>query len=141
MKLIEVVKGTLTSEETLNLTVELSKKLGKIPIVVNDAPGFFTTRYIAYYLAEAIRLFEQGIAGIKEIDEMCKLGFGWPMGPFKLMDLIGLDTVLHILEYLHSELGYPEYSPPITLKKLVLSGYLGDKSGSLGGWYKYYNIK
>ncbi|MEM0350568.1 MAG: 3-hydroxyacyl-CoA dehydrogenase NAD-binding domain-containing protein [Archaeoglobaceae archaeon] len=144
MRLIEVIRGALTSDETFEITVELSKKFGKVPIPANDAPGFFTTRFINSWLVEAIRLFESGIAGIKEIDEMCKLAFGFPMGPFELMDLIGLDTVLHIAEYIYEETKEKHYAPPITLKKLVFSGYLGDKKlkfGSKGGWYDFYGIK
>ncbi len=144
MKLIEVVRGALTSDETFEITMELSRRLGKIPIPANDGPGFFTTRFISSWLVEAVRLFEMGVAGIKEIDEMCKLAFGFPMGPFELMDLIGLDTVLHIAEYLYEETKQEHYAPPITLKKLVLSGYIGDKKlkfGSRGGWYDFYGIK
>ncbi|MCS7121215.1 MAG: 3-hydroxyacyl-CoA dehydrogenase NAD-binding domain-containing protein [Archaeoglobaceae archaeon] len=141
MRLIEIVRGPLTSDETFEITVELSKKFGKIPIEAKDGPGFFTTRFINSWLAEAIRLFEIGIAGIKEIDDMCKLAFGFPMGPFELMDLIGLDTVYHIAEYIYNETKDEHYSPPITLKKLVLSGYLGKKPNSRGGWYDYYKIK
>lgn len=144
MKLIEIVRGALTSDETFEITVELSKRFGKIPIEAKDGPGFFTTRFINSWLVEAIRLFELGVAGIKEIDEMCKLAFGFPMGPFELMDLIGLDTVLHIAEYMYEETKEKHYAPPITLKKLVMSGYLGDKKlkpQSRGGWYDYYKIK
>uniref|UniRef100_A0A7C3MA45 3-hydroxyacyl-CoA dehydrogenase n=1 Tax=Archaeoglobus fulgidus TaxID=2234 RepID=A0A7C3MA45_ARCFL len=141
MKLIEIVRGALTSDETFNLTVELSKKMGKIPIEAGDGPGFFTTRFINSWLVEAIRLFELGIGGIKEIDEMCKLAFGFPMGPFELMDLIGLDTVLHIAEYMYEETKESHYAAPITLKKLVLSGYIGRKPGSRGGWYDFYGIE
>ena len=141
MKLIEIIRGALTSDETFNLTVELSKKFGKIPIEAGDGPGFFTTRFINSWLVEAVRLFEIGIGGIKEIDEMCKLAFGFPMGPFELMDLIGLDTALHIAEYLYEETQEKHYAPPITLKKLVLSGYLGKKPGSRGGWYDFYGIE
>ena len=143
MPLIEVVRGALTSDETFNLIVELSRKLGKTPIEAKDAPGFYTTRFITAYLLEAVRIFEAGIAGIREIDEMTKLAFNHPMGPFQLMDLIGLDTVYHISEYLYSVLREPQYKPPITLMKLVLSGYLGDpkfKPGSKGGWYSYFKI-
>lgn len=141
MKLIEVIRGAMTSDETFNLTVELSKKMGKIPIEAGDGPGFFTTRFINSWLVEAIRLFEIGVGGIKEIDEMCKLAFGFPMGPFELMDLIGLDTVLHIAEYMYDETKEKHYAPPVTLKKLVYSGYIGRKPGSKGGWYEYYGIE
>lgn len=143
MKLIEIVRGALTSDETFTVTVELSKKFGKIPIEAGDGPGFFTTRFINSFLMEAIRLFEIGIGGIKEIDEMCKLAFGFPMGPFELMDLIGLDTMLHIANYMYEETKDSHYSPPLTLKKLVLSGYLGDKRlkpQSRGGWYDFYKL-
>jgi len=141
MPLIEVVRGPLTSDETINLIIELSKKLGKTPVEVKDGPGFYTTRFITAYLYEAIRLFEAGIADIKSIDEMTKLAFRHPMGPFELMDLIGLDTVLHIGEYIYNVTGEPRYKPPLTLRKLVLSGYLGDpryKPKSRGGWRQYF---
>jgi len=144
MKLIEVVRGALTSNETFQITVELSKKFGKVPIEAADVPGFFTTRFISSWLNEAIRLFERGVAGIKEIDEMCKLAFGFPMGPFELMDLIGLDTAVHISEYLYNETKEVQFITPLTLKKLVLSGYIGDKKlkpGSRGGWYDFFGIE
>jgi len=144
MRLIEVVRGPLTSDETFNLTVELSRRLGKVPIEAKDSPGFFTTRFVDCWLMEAVRLFEAGIAGIKEIDDMCKMAFGFPMGPFELMDLIGLDTIYHVGEYLYSETHEARYAPPITLKKLVLSGYIGDKRtkpGSRGGWYDFFKIE
>lgn len=143
MPLIEVVKGPLTSDETFNLVIELSKKLGKTPIKANDGPGFYTTRFITAYLFEAIRIFEAGIADIKDIDEMTKLAFRHPMGPFELMDIIGLDTMLHIGEYMYSMTHEPQYKPPLTLRKLVLSGYIGDtrfKPGSRGGWLDYIKV-
>jgi 3-hydroxybutyryl-CoA dehydrogenase len=143
MRLVEVVRGALTSDETFNVVMELSKRLGKIPIPAADGPGFFTTRYIASCVIEAIRLFEQGVANIKDIDSMSKMAFNWPLGPLELADFIGLDTVLHISEYLYGEIGDPRYAPPLTLKKLVKSGFIGNpklKVGSKGGFYEYYNI-
>ncbi len=140
MKLIEIVSGALTSDETYETIRDFSIKLGKEPVPANDGPGFFTTRYISFYLAEAMRLFEMGTAGIKEMDDMCKLGFGWPMGPIELVDFIGLDTNLHILEYMHEETGDPRYAPPLILKKLVKSGYFGKKPWSKGGFYEYFGI-
>lgn len=143
MSLIEVVRGSLTSDETFNLTFELSKKLGKTPIEAEDGPGFYTTRFITAYLYEAIRLFEAGLAKIKDIDEMTKLAFRHPQGPFELMDLIGLDTILHIGEYIYSITKETQYKPPLTLRKLVLSGYIGDprfKPESRGGWRDYYEV-
>jgi 3-hydroxybutyryl-CoA dehydrogenase len=141
MPLIEVVRGSLTSEETLKLVIDLSIRLGKTPIEVRDGPGFYTTRFITAFLFEAIKIFEEGIADVKSIDEMTKLAFRHPMGPFELMDLIGLDTVLHIGEYIYCLTGEPQYKPPLTLRKFVLSGYLGDpkyKVGSKGGWRTYF---
>lgn len=143
MPLIEVVKGSLTSIETIDLVVELSKKLGKTPIKVKDGPGFYTTRFITAYLFEAIRIFEAGIAEINDLDEMTKLAFRHPMGPFELMDLIGLDTMLHIGEYMYSITRESQYKPPLSLRKLVLSGYIGDarfKPGSKGGWFDYIKV-
>lgn len=143
MPLIEVVRGSLTSDENFNLTIELSKKLGKIPIEAKDGPGFYTTRFITAYLFEAIRLIEAGLAEIKDIDEMTKLAFRHPLGPFELMDLIGLDTMLHIGEYIYSVTWKPQYKPPLILRKLVLSGYIGDprfKPGSRGGWRDYFKV-
>lgn len=141
MPLIEVVRGFLTSDETFALTVEFSKKLGKTPIEAKDGPGFYTTRFITAYLFEAIRLFESGVADIKGIDEMTKHAFRHPMGPFELMDLIGLDTMLHIGEYVYNVTQEPHYRPPLILKKLVMSEYLGNprfKPGSKGGWRTYF---
>jgi 3-hydroxybutyryl-CoA dehydrogenase len=143
MKLIELVRGTLTSDETYNFSVEFCRKLGKVPVPVNDSPGFFTTRYIASCITEAIRLFEHGIANIKDIDMMSKMAFNWPMGPFELADFVGLDTLLHIANYLYDELGEPRYAPPLIIKKLVKSGFIGNprvKAGSKGGFYEYYNV-
>ncbi|MEM1524501.1 MAG: 3-hydroxyacyl-CoA dehydrogenase NAD-binding domain-containing protein [Nitrososphaerales archaeon] len=141
MKLIEVIKGAMTSNEVRDLIMEFSKKLGKVPIEVKDGPGFFVVRYLNVILMEAIRLYEEGVAGIKEIDEMCKLGLGWPMGPFELMDLIGLDVVYHIAEYNYHVLADPHVAPPVTLRKMFHAGYLGKKVGSKGGWYDYLGIQ
>jgi len=141
MPLIEVVRGSLTSDETFNLTLGLSRKLGKIPVETNDGPGFCTTRFMAAYLFEAIKLYEAGIANTRGIDEMVKLAFKHPLGPFELMDLIGLDTMLHIGEYIYGLTWDPQYKPPLILRKLVLSGYTGDprfKPGSRGGWREYF---
>jgi 3-hydroxybutyryl-CoA dehydrogenase len=143
MSLVEIVRGTLTSDETYNFTVEFSKKLGKTPIEAKDGPGFYTTRFITAYLFEAIRLFEAGLAKIEDMDNMTKLAFRHPMGPFELMDLIGLDTMLHIGEYIYGITFEPQYKPPLMLKKLVLSGYLGDprtKLGSKGGWKDFFKV-
>jgi len=141
MKLVEIVRGAETSDETFQLIKDLSIKFNKVPIAVNDSPGFFTTRYITACAAEAVRLFESGIAGIKDIDTMCKLAFNFPAGPIELADFVGLDTMLHVLEYLHAETGDAHYAPPLIVKKLVKSGFKGFKPGSKGGFYEYFKIK
>lgn len=143
MKLIEVIRGAVTSDETYDVIVELSKKMGKVPVDALDGPGFFTTRFICYTVAEIIRLLELGIAGVKEIDTMVRLGFGWPMGPLVLADFVGLDTIYHVLEYVYNETGNPGYKPPMLLRKMVMAGFLGDprqKPGSRGGFYEYFGV-
>ncbi|KAA8923384.1 3-hydroxyacyl-CoA dehydrogenase NAD-binding domain-containing protein [Thermoplasma sp.] len=138
MKLIEVVRAKMTSEEVLNTVVDFSKKIGKTPVVVADVPGFFTTRFIEGWLLAAIRSYEANVASKTDIDTMAKLAFGFPMGPFELMNIIGIDTVYHISEYLRDETGDPQFIPPVSLKQMVINGYLGDpkvKYGSRGGWF------
>ncbi len=144
MKLIEVVKSQLTSDETIERISNLARAIGKNPVMVTDVPGFFTTRFITGWLLSAIRSKENGISSIKDIDQMVRLAFGFPMGPFELMDIIGLDTVYHIAEYLYAETGEDQFIPPVTLKRMVLSNYTGDrkvKYSSEGGWYDFDNIK
>ncbi len=138
MKLIEVVRGAVTSDETTQVVTEFAIKAGKEPVVVTDGPGFFTTRYTILQQVDAIKFLECGVASIPDMDKMVKMGFGWPMGVFEIMDFVGLDTMLHILDYLYRELGDPKYAPPLILKKLVKAGYLGKKPGSKGGFYAYY---
>ena len=138
MKLIEVVKTNFTSSKTLNSIIELSKKLGKEPAVVKDYPGFFTTNFVQSWIGESLKLYEKGIASMEDIDKMAKLGFGFPMGPFELMDTIGLDTVKDIGDYLYSETGDEKLMPSYLLKEMVYSGYIGNKNikmNSKGGWY------
>ena len=138
MKLIEVVRGAVTAEETIQAVTEFAIKVGKDPVVVNDGPGFFTTRYTILQQVDAIKFLESGVASIPDMDKMVKMRFGWPMGVFEIMDFVGLDTMLHILDYLYREIGDPKYAPPLILKKLVKSGYLGRKPGSKGGFYEYF---
>ncbi len=140
MVLIEVIRGALTSDETFDFMLDFCKKIGKNPVEANDSPGFFTSRYILVVMMTGIRMFENGIAGIKEIDTMCKQGFGFPMGPFELMDLTGLDVALHATEYTYDTTGDIANKAPLTLRKLVTAGYIGRKKGSKGGWYDYYKI-
>jgi 3-hydroxybutyryl-CoA dehydrogenase len=141
MKCIEMVKGALTSQIVCEKTKELSMALGKEPVIVEDCPGFSTTRYINIWLLEAVRSFETGIAGIEEIDKMCRLAFGWPMGPIELLDVVGLDTFVHVITYLYEETGDNRFVPPLTVKKLVKSGYIGKKPGSKGGFYEYLGVE
>ena len=138
MKLIEIVKTSFVSDETINSIIDLSRKLGKEPVIVKDYPGFFTTNFVQSWLFESIRLYEKGIASIEDIDKMVKLGFGFPMGPFELMDIIGIDTVNEIGDYLYSETGEIEKISPSILKEMFYSGYYGNKKikkNSNGGWY------
>ncbi len=135
MKLVEIVKGIKTSEETLKTSLEFVHKLGKEPIISKDSPGFVVNRVLFGMLSEAVKLLEEGVASIEDIDKGMKLGTNHPMGPFELMDLIGLDTCLFILNVLYDEFGDPKYKAPVLLKRMVEAGYLGRKSGR--GFYKY----
>ena len=138
MKLIEVVKTRFTSDNTVNIVLEMARSMGKEPVVVKDYPGFFTTNFVHSWLVESLRLYEKGIASKEDIDKMVKLGFGFPMGPFELMDTIGLDTVKEIGDYLYSETGDEKKLPPPMLKEMVYAGYKGSKKvkmNSNGGWY------
>ena len=144
MKLVEIIRGFLTSDDTFELTRQLSAKLGKTPIIVQDSPGFVTSRLsVALYL-EASKILEEGVALIRDIDLGMRLGFNHPVGPFELADLVGLDARLRNIEALYTETGDPKWRPPRILKQLVASGYLGNpavKPGSKGGYYEYFNMR
>jgi len=135
MKLVEVVPGLLTSEETKSVALEFANKLGKRAILVKETPGFVVNRVLIAMALEAVRLAEAKVADFKEIDEAMRLGAGWPLGPFKLMDLVGLDVFLNACEAIYQELGDTRFKPPLTLKKLVEAGLLGRKTGR--GFYTY----
>ncbi|MBF0550960.1 MAG: 3-hydroxybutyryl-CoA dehydrogenase [Deltaproteobacteria bacterium] len=135
MKLVEVIKGLATDQETLELTNALSLKFGKTPVEANDFPGFIANRVLMPMINEAVYTLYEGVGTAEAIDAVMKLGMNHPMGPLALADLIGLDTCLAILEVLHSGLGDPKYRPCPLLKKYVDAGYLGVKSGR--GFYKY----
>ncbi|RLF09871.1 MAG: 3-hydroxybutyryl-CoA dehydrogenase [Thermoprotei archaeon] len=135
MRLVEVVRGLATSDDTVQLIKDLSVKLGKTPVVVKDVPGFIANRLALPYLAEAMRAYEQGIASAEDIDTAMKLGYNMPMGPLELLDLIGLDTTLDVLESIYRETNDPKYAPPVILKQMVRAGWTGRKSGR--GFYDY----
>jgi 3-hydroxybutyryl-CoA dehydrogenase len=135
MQLIEVIRGLATSDETYERIVDLSKKLGKTPVSVNDFPGFVSNRILLPMINEAIYCVYEGLATPEAIDEVMKLGMNHPMGPLKLADFIGLDTCLFIMEVLHEGLGDSKYRPCPLLRKYVKAGWLGRKSGR--GFYSY----
>jgi len=139
MKLVEIIRGYSTSDEVTNRVMETSQKLGKIPVEVNDYPGFVANRILMPMINEAIYTLFEGVAGVSEIDTVMKLGMAHPMGPLQLADFIGLDVCLAILQVLHDGFGNPKYAPCPLLVNMVTAGKLGIKSGE--GFYDYVEIK
>ncbi|MEO0875896.1 MAG: 3-hydroxyacyl-CoA dehydrogenase NAD-binding domain-containing protein, partial [Bacteroidota bacterium] len=135
MKLVEVIRGYATSDEVTAKIMELSKQLGKVPVEVNDYPGFVANRILMPMINEAIYSLFEGVAGVSEIDTVMKLGMAHPMGPLQLADFIGLDVCLSILRVLHDGFGNPKYAPCPLLVNMVTAGKLGVKSGE--GFYTY----
>jgi 3-hydroxybutyryl-CoA dehydrogenase len=135
MKLVEVIRGLSTSEETYRQTFAFAQSLGKEPITAPDRPGFIVNRLLVPYLLDAVRAYEHGLGTIEDIDKGMKLGCGYPMGPFTLLDFVGLDTTYYIANIMFEEFREPAYAPPPLLKRMVLAGRLGRKSGQ--GFYKY----
>ncbi|MBV8726770.1 MAG: 3-hydroxybutyryl-CoA dehydrogenase [Candidatus Eremiobacteraeota bacterium] len=135
MKLVEVVKTIATSQQTVDALYEFAKRLGKEPILAKDTPGFIVNRLLVPYLLYAIRVYEEGLATREDIDKGMKLGCGYPMGPLELLDFVGLDTTYYIAQIMFDEFKDPMMAPPALLKRMVLAGQYGRKSGK--GFYDY----
>ncbi|MCE3296040.1 MAG: 3-hydroxybutyryl-CoA dehydrogenase [Crocinitomicaceae bacterium] len=135
MKLVEIIRGYSTTDEVTNLIMEISRSLGKVPVEVNDYPGFVANRILMPMINEAICTLFEGVAGVEEIDTVMKLGMAHPMGPLQLADFIGLDVCLAILEVLHDGFGNPKYAPCPLLVNMVTAGKKGVKSGE--GFYSW----
>jgi 3-hydroxybutyryl-CoA dehydrogenase len=135
MKLVEVIRALTTSDETYQAVFSFAQSLGKEPITAPDKPGFIVNRLLVPYLLDAIRSYEHGLGTIEDIDKGMKLGTGYPMGPFTLLDFVGLDTTYYIANIMFEEYREPAYAPPPLLKRMVLAGRLGRKSGR--GFYQY----
>ena len=135
MKLVEVVRTILTSDEAFNTAFEFAKSLGKDPVAARDNSGFIVNRLLVPYLLDAIRAFEEGVGSIEDIDKAMQLGCGYPMGPFTLLDFVGLDTTYYITEVMFNEYREKRFASPALLRKMVLAGRFGRKSGA--GFYDY----
>ncbi|MFZ0794678.1 MAG: 3-hydroxybutyryl-CoA dehydrogenase [Candidatus Korobacteraceae bacterium] len=135
MKLVEVVKTIATAPEVYDAAVEFGTKLGKVPVRTSDKTGFIVNRLLVPYLLDAIRAYEEGVGSITDIDEAMKLGCGYPMGPFTLLDFVGLDTTYYITHVMYDEFKERRFASPPLLKRLVMAGWYGRKSGK--GFYDY----
>jgi 3-hydroxybutyryl-CoA dehydrogenase len=135
MKLVEVVRGLSTGDETYRTVFAFAQSLGKEPITAPDRPGFIVNRLLVPYLLDAVRAYENGLGTLEDIDKGMTLGCGHPMGPFTLLDFVGLDTTYYIANIMFEEFREPAYAPPPLLKRMVLAGRLGKKSGR--GFYQY----
>jgi 3-hydroxybutyryl-CoA dehydrogenase len=135
MKLVEVVRTIMTDDATVATATEWVRALGKVPVQTKDSTAFIVNRLLVPYLLDAIRLYEGGLASLEDIDQAMKLGCGYPMGPFTLLDLVGLDTTMFVAEVMFEEFREPRYAPPPLLKRMVMAGRLGRKTGR--GFYSY----
>jgi 3-hydroxybutyryl-CoA dehydrogenase len=139
MKMVEVVKTIATAPEVYDTAYEFAVKLGKVPVRTSDKTGFIVNRLLVPYLLDAIRAYEEGVGSITDIDEAMKLGCGYPMGPFTLLDFVGLDTTYYITHVMFDEFKEPRFASPPLLRRLVLAGWYGRKSGK--GFYDYTDPK
>jgi 3-hydroxybutyryl-CoA dehydrogenase len=135
MKLVEVVRTILTDDAAVKEATEWVRAVGKVPVQAKDATAFIVNRLLVPYLLDAIRVYEGGLASLEDIDQAMKLGCGYPMGPFTLLDLVGLDTTMYVAEVMFEEFREPRYAPPPLLKRMVMAGQLGRKTGQ--GFYTY----
>ena len=135
MKLVEVVRTLLTDETAAREATEWVRAVGKVPVQAKDATAFIVNRLLVPYLLDAIRVYEGGLASLEDIDQAMKLGCGYPMGPFTLLDLVGLDTAMYVAEVMFEEFRESRYAPPPLLKRMVMAGHLGRKTGK--GFYTY----
>jgi 3-hydroxybutyryl-CoA dehydrogenase len=135
MKLVEVVRTILTDEASVATAAEFVRAVGKTPVQTKDATAFIVNRLLVPYLLDAIRVYEGGLASLEDIDVAMKLGCGYPMGPFTLLDLVGLDTTMYVAEVMFDEFREARYAPPPLLKRMVMAGHLGRKTGR--GFYTY----
>ena len=136
MKLVEVVRTILTDDATVKSAYEWVQAVGKVPVLAKDSTAFIVNRLLVPYLLDAIRVYEGGLATLEDIDQAMKLGCGYPMGPFTLLDLVGLDTAMFVAEVMFQEFREARYAPPPLLKRMVMAGRLGRKSGR--GFYDYH---
>ena len=135
MKLVEVVRTILTEDAAVQTATEFVRAVGKVPVQAKDATAFIVNRLLVPYLLDAVRVYEGGLASLEDIDQAMKLGCGYPMGPFTLLDLVGLDTAMYVAEVMFEEFREPRYAPPPLLKRMVMAGHLGRKTGR--GFYTY----
>jgi 3-hydroxybutyryl-CoA dehydrogenase len=139
MRGLEVVRSLLTSEETIKVSLDFGKSIGKETVLVKDSPGFITNRLIPLVMNEGARLLEEGLASMEDIDKIVRLSFNWPMGPFELCDLVGVDVGVDLLEEIYKQTGWERYKPVPLLKRMVEIGYLGRKVGK--GFYTLFGTK
>ena len=135
MKLVEVVRTILTEDAAVATATEWVRAVGKVPVHTKDSTAFIVNRLLVPYLLDAIRVYEGGLSSLEDIDQAMKLGCGYPMGPFTLLDLVGLDTTMFVAEVMFEEFREPRYAPPPLLKRMVMAGQLGRKTGR--GFYRY----